>query len=163
VPGVAYSKCLWGGLSVAIYMLTPNGRFATGTRLCLSMSDYHPETWNPVWTVSSVLIGLLSFMLDDEETIGSVKTTVAERRRLALASHGYNMKDKHFRQLFPKHLPPNPEVAKTHSEARATTSTPGPNPAERSPSAGWMESLFGLSVSFFVLGLVIWFVLSRLG
>ena len=23
-------------------MLTPSGRFATGTRLCLSMSDFHP-------------------------------------------------------------------------------------------------------------------------
>ena len=30
-------------------MLTPNGRFKTGIRLCLSMSDYHPETWNPLW------------------------------------------------------------------------------------------------------------------
>ena len=26
-------------------MLTPSGRFETGTRLCLSMSDFHPETW----------------------------------------------------------------------------------------------------------------------
>lgn len=26
----------------AIMMLTPSGRFATGTRLCLSMSDFHP-------------------------------------------------------------------------------------------------------------------------
>jgi hypothetical protein len=26
-----------------IMILTPNGRFATGRRLCLSMSDYHPE------------------------------------------------------------------------------------------------------------------------
>ena len=29
----------------SILMLTPNGRFSTNTRLCLSMSDYHPETW----------------------------------------------------------------------------------------------------------------------
>ena len=28
-----------------ILMLTPSGRFETGTRLCLSMSDFHPETW----------------------------------------------------------------------------------------------------------------------
>ena len=29
-------------------MITPNGRFAVNTRLCVSMSDFHPETWNPV-------------------------------------------------------------------------------------------------------------------
>ena len=29
----------------SIYMNTPNGRFKTNTRLCLSMSDFHPETW----------------------------------------------------------------------------------------------------------------------
>ena len=27
-----------------IQMLTPNGRFKTHTRLCLSMSDFHPES-----------------------------------------------------------------------------------------------------------------------
>jgi len=32
-----------------IMMLTPNGRFTTGSRLCLSMSDFHPESWNPLW------------------------------------------------------------------------------------------------------------------
>ena len=30
----------------SILMLTPNGRFAVNQRLCLSMSDYHPESWN---------------------------------------------------------------------------------------------------------------------
>jgi len=28
----------------SIMMLTPNGRFNTNTRLCLSMSDFHPES-----------------------------------------------------------------------------------------------------------------------
>lgn len=32
----------------SIQMLTPNGRFKPHTRLCLSMSDFHPETWNPL-------------------------------------------------------------------------------------------------------------------
>jgi ubiquitin-conjugating enzyme E2 J2 len=31
----------------SIFMLTRNGRFKQNTRLCLSMSDFHPETWNP--------------------------------------------------------------------------------------------------------------------
>jgi ubiquitin-conjugating enzyme E2 J2 len=31
----------------AVIMLTPSGRFQPGRRLCLSMSDFHPESWNP--------------------------------------------------------------------------------------------------------------------
>ena len=52
----------------AIMMLTPNGRFNTNTRLCLSMSDFHPETWVPAWSVASILNGVLSFMLESTPT-----------------------------------------------------------------------------------------------
>jgi ubiquitin-protein ligase len=31
-------------------------------RLCLSMSDYHPESWNPSWSIETLLVGLQSFM-----------------------------------------------------------------------------------------------------
>ena len=41
----------------SIFMTTPNGRFKTDTRLCLSISDYHPDTWNPAWSVSTILTG----------------------------------------------------------------------------------------------------------
>ena len=60
----------------AIMMLTLNGRFVTNTRICMSMSDYHPETWNPLWSVASILTGLLSFMLEDTVTAGYMQTTV---------------------------------------------------------------------------------------
>ncbi len=40
------------------------------------MSDYHPETWNPLWSVASILTGLLSFMLEDTITAGYLETTV---------------------------------------------------------------------------------------
>jgi len=32
-------------------------------RLCLSISDFHPDTWNPAWSVSTILTGMLSFMV----------------------------------------------------------------------------------------------------
>ncbi|GMF18013.1 unnamed protein product [Phytophthora lilii] len=47
----------------AVIMCTPNGRFEINRRICLSMSDFHPETWNPLWSVSSILTGLYSFMV----------------------------------------------------------------------------------------------------
>eukprot|EP00996_Jenningsia_fusiforme_P005544 NODE_652_length_2009_cov_29.152551_g603_i0.p1 GENE.NODE_652_length_2009_cov_29.152551_g603_i0~~NODE_652_length_2009_cov_29.152551_g603_i0.p1 ORF type:complete len:165 (+),score=21.65 NODE_652_length_2009_cov_29.152551_g603_i0:1273-1767(+) len=67
----------------SIFMITPNGRFKTNTRLCLSMSDFHPANWNPLWSLSSILTGLLSFMLEDKETYGSITTTVDAKHQIA--------------------------------------------------------------------------------
>jgi ubiquitin-conjugating enzyme E2 J2 len=35
----------------SVIMLTPSGRFQPGRRLCLSMSDFHPESWNPMYVL----------------------------------------------------------------------------------------------------------------
>eukprot|EP00299_Pterocystis_sp_00344_P015068 c7508_g1_i2.p1 GENE.c7508_g1_i2~~c7508_g1_i2.p1 ORF type:complete len:203 (+),score=30.72 c7508_g1_i2:821-1429(+) len=74
----------------SILMLTPNGRFAVNTRICLSMSDFHPETWNPLWSVASILSGLLSFMLESTASSGCVVTTDAEKQAYAARSWEYN-------------------------------------------------------------------------
>lgn len=86
----------------AITMITPNGRFATNTRLCLSISDYHPESWNPGWTVSAILIGLHSFMNENQPAAGSVPGTPQEQKNLAAASKEFNVKYKEFRRFFPQ-------------------------------------------------------------
>jgi ubiquitin-conjugating enzyme E2 J2 len=77
-------------------MLTPNGRFKTDFRLCLSMSDYHPDTWNPAWSVATILTGLLSFMLEDTETTGSIRTTEREKQLLARSSMAWNREQRIF-------------------------------------------------------------------
>lgn len=95
----------------AVYMCTPQGRFKCNQKLCLSMSDFHPETWNPLWSVSAVLTGLLSFMLASEDTVGSIQTSVSHKCRLARLSHQFNRSDKIFQELFPEYIhhapPPN--------------------------------------------------------
>ncbi|XP_041001468.1 ubiquitin-conjugating enzyme E2 34-like isoform X2 [Juglans microcarpa x Juglans regia] len=87
-----------------ISMTTPNGRFMTQKKICLSMSDFHPESWNPMWSVSSILTGLLSFMMDNSPTTGSVNTTVAEKQSLAKASLAFNCKNPTFRKLFSEYV-----------------------------------------------------------
>eukprot|EP00668_Euglena_longa_P012135 GGOE01014564.1.p1 GENE.GGOE01014564.1~~GGOE01014564.1.p1 ORF type:complete len:212 (+),score=63.05 GGOE01014564.1:80-715(+) len=125
----------------SIYMITPNGRFKTNTRLCLSMSDFHPANWNPLWSMESILTGLLSFMLEDKETFGSITTSLETKRRLAAESFGFNLKDKVFCELFPEW-----KVKAMEAEARlqaATASTSSPLTA--APSESLQEKLRSLS------------------
>ncbi|KAF7993236.1 hypothetical protein HCN44_006296 [Aphidius gifuensis] len=94
----------------SIYMTTPNGRFKVNTRLCLSISDFHPDTWNPAWSVSTILTGLLSFMIEKSPTLGSINTTDFEKKQWAYQSLEFNLKDKLFCELFPD------TVAEIHTE-----------------------------------------------
>lgn len=56
-----------------VIVLTPNGRFHTWNEgICLSISDYHPESWNPVWKFSQIVVGLTSFWQTTEDTYGGV-------------------------------------------------------------------------------------------
>jgi ubiquitin-conjugating enzyme E2 J2 len=88
-----------------VMMLTPSGRFQPNRRLCLSMSDFHPESWNPMWSVSTILTGLYSFMLDTNPTLGSIETSTRKKRQLAEASLEYNVKnDPIFCKLFPQYV-----------------------------------------------------------
>lgn len=96
-------------------MTTPSGRFKVDTRLCLTMSDFHrthflkstltlelATLWNPSWSVSTILNGLLSFMVTAENTTGSIRTTDTEKRQYATESRAWNRKRKTFREIFPE-------------------------------------------------------------
>ncbi|KAF2178791.1 ubiquitin-conjugating enzyme E2 6 [Zopfia rhizophila CBS 207.26] len=74
----------------AIRMHTPSGRFQPSTRLCLSISDFHPKSFNPTWEVSTILTGLLSFMTSEEMTTGSVRASEHERKLFAQRTRWWN-------------------------------------------------------------------------
>jgi len=86
-----------------IKMLTPSGRFQPDRRICFSMSDFHPGSWNPAWSVATILTGLLSFMLSDEMTTGSVTSSDGHKRAFAQRSHGWNVTQPRFKEAFPEH------------------------------------------------------------
>jgi Ubiquitin-protein ligase len=94
----------------SVIMLTPNGRFKTGRRLCLSMSDFHPESWNPMWSVSTIITGLISFMAESAPTLGSIESSIAEKKKLASHSLEFNVRDELFRKLFPELVQKHDEI-----------------------------------------------------
>lgn len=86
----------------SLSIVTPNGRFKTNTKLCLSNSNFHQESWCPTWSVSTILTGLLSFMLETAPTYGSIESSDAEKRRLAKESLKFNLKSSQFCEFFPE-------------------------------------------------------------
>jgi len=95
----------------SIRMITPNGRFKPNAKICMNFSDFHPETWNPMWSVSTVLHGLLAFMLDSSPAVGVIQTSAAQKRELAAASWASCAADDGIRDLFPEAFTPQAEQA----------------------------------------------------
>ncbi|XP_076933889.1 ubiquitin-conjugating enzyme E2 32-like [Bidens hawaiensis] len=68
-------------------LLTPNGRFETQTKICLSISNHHPEHWQPSWSVRTALTALIAFMpTNPNGALGSLDYKKDERRVLAVKS-----------------------------------------------------------------------------
>lgn len=68
-------------------LLTPNGRFETQTKICLSISNHHPEHWQPSWSVRTALVALIAFMpTAPNGALGSLDYKKEERRKLAIRS-----------------------------------------------------------------------------
>ncbi|XP_022972307.1 ubiquitin-conjugating enzyme E2 32 [Cucurbita maxima] len=68
-------------------LLTPNGRFETQTKICLSISNHHPEHWQPSWSVRTALVALIAFMpTNPNGALGSLDYKKEERRVLAIKS-----------------------------------------------------------------------------
>jgi len=102
----------------SVLLLTPSGRFQPNRRLCLSMSDFHPESWNPMWSIATILTGLYSFMLESSPTLGSIESTVEQKQAMAQSSLRFNCQDATFRKLFPDY------VHRYEAECRQTASEP---------------------------------------
>ena len=90
-----------------IMFFTPSGRFEINKRVCLTISDFHPESWSPLWTVGSILTGIVSFMNSDELTTGGIASSSKDRKAYALASTAYNAKDHTYNEVFGTDSPVN--------------------------------------------------------
>jgi len=55
-----------------------------------------------MWSVTTVLQGLISFMVETAPTLGSIETTLSQKKKFARHSLESNIKDEQFRKLFPE-------------------------------------------------------------
>lgn len=71
----------------SIIWLTPNGRFETNKKICLSISGHHPESWQPSWSIRTALLAIIGFMpTHPGGAIGSLDYKPEERKLLAKKS-----------------------------------------------------------------------------
>mmetsp|Transcript_65141 Transcript_65141/g.146946 ORF Transcript_65141/g.146946 Transcript_65141/m.146946 type:complete len:286 (-) Transcript_65141:175-1032(-) len=124
----------------SILMMTPNGRFETNTRLCLSMSDYHPESWQPAWSLDTVLKGLLSFMCEESPTAGAIDPPPSneERARFARSSLDWNKGQAEFMKGFPEveTIVADAETRKAQKASASSASAPTADDDRPPASAG---------------------------
>ncbi|XP_005104699.1 uncharacterized protein LOC101851521 [Aplysia californica] len=74
----------------SIIWLTPNGRFETNKKICLSISGHHPESWQPSWSIRTALLAIIGFMpTHPGGAIGSLDYTPEERKTLAKKSRDW--------------------------------------------------------------------------
>lgn len=71
--------------------LTPSGRFEVNREICLSISGFHEETWQPAWGVRLALTALRSFMGEEGTAgqVGGLESPREVRERLARESKGW--------------------------------------------------------------------------
>jgi ubiquitin-protein ligase len=73
-----------------VQLLTSSGRFATCSDICLSASNFHPETWQPsVCHVRSLAEAVRWHMLTPSNEVGGVTASLQERQELARQSRSF--------------------------------------------------------------------------
>lgn len=119
----------------SITLLTPNGRFEVGKKICLSNSNYHPELWQPAWGIRTMMEALRShFPVPGDGAIGAIDLPSDLRRRLAQESLDFVCplsNNKKNRELLPELSPEemleeDPEPRPMPSATIDTAGTPGP-------------------------------------
>ncbi|EZG51522.1 ubiquitin-conjugating enzyme [Gregarina niphandrodes] len=74
----------------SIYFMTMNGRFDVGKPICLNVTSYHPEEWQPAWGIGSILDAIHAFFTTPGENAAySLDWTDSTRRQLASQSVYY--------------------------------------------------------------------------
>ena len=80
-----------------IHLCTPSGRYIPFHDICLSASNYHPETWSPsAWSLRTLVESLRLHMLTPAQEIGGKSASFEERQELARLSRDWRWHHKKY-------------------------------------------------------------------
>lgn len=82
-------------------ILTPNGRFKTNTVICTTFSKFHMDIYSSAWNILTMTQGMISFMTENGNGIGSITSTDSEKVKLAKESLEWNKNNIIFKNQFP--------------------------------------------------------------
>lgn len=77
-----------------------------------------------MWSVSTILTGLYSFMIETAPTLGSVETNTSQKLKMARQSLDFNVRDPAFCKLFPEYLELHEERMALRRDANPEVSAP---------------------------------------
>lgn len=122
-----------------LFFMTPSGRFELDTKICLSITSYHPETYQPV-SISQVLEAVIvHFCEEGNGSIGAVNASAERREQLALES--WNWRCKSCNLCNSECLPPRsvedlqPGVSSPAAGPVASVNSPPPPPPPSLPQS----------------------------
>lgn len=78
----------------SLFFLTPNGRFEINVKICLTVTGFHPEQWQPAWSTRTMLHALRNhFLVEDKGALGYLGFPTEMRRELASKSKFFKCSD----------------------------------------------------------------------
>ncbi|KAK9893443.1 UBC-like protein [Cystobasidium minutum MCA 4210] len=120
-----------------IMLLTPNGRFELNKKVCLTITGFHEESWQPAWGIRTALVGLSSFFTTEAKgAIGGLDAPASERKRLAALSRDWTCPGCQIKNC--EILPPRTEDKKPSAdltEDKANTEVAEPKVAVQAASS----------------------------
>lgn len=78
-----------------------------------------------MWSVSTIITGLISFMVETAPTLGSIETSTQRKKILARKSLNYNAQNKIFQKLFPDLVTLNEDIELRNKELGLVGSNSG--------------------------------------
>jgi hypothetical protein len=112
-----------------------------------------------MWSVSTILTGLYSFMIETSPTLGSIDTTKSQKQKFARQSLDYNVRDANFARLFPAYVELHRERAAARqaalglsdSEAASTVLSQDPTIQMRANEPVQINALFATAAGVIAL------------
>lgn len=68
-----------------VIFLTPNGRWSVDTKVCVTFTGFHEESWQPAWGIRTALLGIQALMTSKKDEAGYGAASMNDEGRKLLA------------------------------------------------------------------------------